>query len=221
MREQALDEAATADRPIDPVDPCSRLDRRAHQARGDDRHHRDRGRPAAAAGARSHGSHASYDLSDVEVTKKQPLTLGRFEAFFEAYPARADTDRSWTVAREEIEARRFDLKAVNPNARVEVDPRRRRSCSTRSRHAKPRSRPPSRSFASFCSRARKAFGQAERIEDLAVAGHAYGLARTREPEREGSLGRLLGNLGAGSFGQAEPPGRPRRGRTGLGAAVSG
>ncbi|MGH2415178.1 MAG: N-6 DNA methylase, partial [Microcystaceae cyanobacterium] len=30
-------------------------------------------------------------------------------------------DRSWTVTREEIEAKNFDLKAVNPNAKVEED----------------------------------------------------------------------------------------------------
>ena len=38
-------------------------------------------------------------------------------------PARADSDRSWTVTRAQIEARNFDLKAVNPNARVEQDQR--------------------------------------------------------------------------------------------------
>ena len=31
--------------------------------------------------------------------------------------------RSWTVTRAEIEARNFDLKAVNPNAKVEEDRR--------------------------------------------------------------------------------------------------
>lgn len=64
-----------------------------------------------------------YDLSDVKVTKKQPLTLDRFEEFFRLLPDRADSDHSWTVSRGEIEARRFDLKAVNPNARRDEDPR--------------------------------------------------------------------------------------------------
>ncbi|MDZ8104720.1 MAG: hypothetical protein RM338_03730 [Nostoc sp. DedQUE12a] len=32
-------------------------------------------------------------------------------------------DRSWTVSRTEIEAKNFDLKAVNPNAKVEEDAR--------------------------------------------------------------------------------------------------
>ena len=38
-------------------------------------------------------------------------------------PARADSDRSWTVTRAQVEARNFDLKAVNPNAKVEQDQR--------------------------------------------------------------------------------------------------
>jgi hypothetical protein len=36
-------------------------------------------------------------------------------------PTRADSDRSWTVSREEIEARGYDLKAVNPNAKADED----------------------------------------------------------------------------------------------------
>ena len=64
-----------------------------------------------------------YDLSDIKVTKKQPLTIDRFEEFFRLLPERADSDHSWTLSREEIEARKFDLKAVNPNARADVDTR--------------------------------------------------------------------------------------------------
>jgi type I restriction enzyme M protein len=64
-----------------------------------------------------------YDLTDVKVTKKQPLTLDRFDEFFELMPTRAGSDRSWTVTRGDIEARNFDLKAVNPNAKVEDDTR--------------------------------------------------------------------------------------------------
>jgi type I restriction enzyme M protein len=62
-----------------------------------------------------------YDLSDIKVTKKQPLTIDRFEEFFRLLPSRADSDHSWTLTREEIEARKFDLKAVNPNAKPDVD----------------------------------------------------------------------------------------------------
>ena len=64
-----------------------------------------------------------YDLSDVKVTKKQPLTVDRFEEFFRLLPDRADSDHSWTVSREDLEARKLDLKAVNPNAKSAVDTR--------------------------------------------------------------------------------------------------
>jgi type I restriction enzyme M protein len=64
-----------------------------------------------------------YDLSDVKVTKKQPLTLDRFDEFFRVLPTRGDTDHSWTVTRDELERRGFDLKAVNPNVRPKVDER--------------------------------------------------------------------------------------------------
>ena len=64
-----------------------------------------------------------YDLSAVKVTKKNPLTLGKFEEFFRLLPERADSERSWTVTREEIEAKDYDLKAVNPNAVSEEDTR--------------------------------------------------------------------------------------------------
>ncbi len=64
-----------------------------------------------------------YDLSDVKVTKKQPLTIDRFSEFFTLLPTRGDGDHSWTVSREEIERRGYDLKAVNPNAKSTEDTR--------------------------------------------------------------------------------------------------
>jgi type I restriction enzyme M protein len=64
-----------------------------------------------------------YDLSDVKVTKKQPLTIDRFAEFFALLPSRADSEHSWTVTREEPEARRLDLKAVNPNGKSNEDTR--------------------------------------------------------------------------------------------------
>ncbi|MEA2676079.1 MAG: type restriction enzyme protein [Chloroflexota bacterium] len=57
------------------------------------------------------------------MTKNQPLTIDRFEEFFALKDARADSEHSWTLARAEIEARGFDLKAVNPNAKSDVDTR--------------------------------------------------------------------------------------------------
>lgn len=64
-----------------------------------------------------------YDLSDVKVTKKKPLTLASFDDFFARLPRREDSERSWTIERAAIEAKNFDLKAVNPNRKVEVDTR--------------------------------------------------------------------------------------------------
>jgi type I restriction enzyme M protein len=64
-----------------------------------------------------------YDLSDIKVGKRIPFTLGCFDEFFALLPTRADSERSWTVSRSSIEARNFDLKAVNPNAKSEADTR--------------------------------------------------------------------------------------------------
>jgi type I restriction enzyme M protein len=64
-----------------------------------------------------------YDLSDVKVTKKQPLTIEGFTEFFRLLPARADSEHSWTVTRDELEARKLDLMAVNPNRKSTEDAR--------------------------------------------------------------------------------------------------
>ncbi len=64
-----------------------------------------------------------YDLSDIKVGKKTPLTLDKFEEFLRLLPDRADSDRSWTVTRAEIDAKNYDLKAVNPNAKNDEDTR--------------------------------------------------------------------------------------------------
>lgn len=64
-----------------------------------------------------------YDLSHVKVGKKTPLTLAHFEEFARLLPERANSERSWTVSREAIEANGFDLKAVNPNAKNDQDTR--------------------------------------------------------------------------------------------------
>jgi type I restriction enzyme M protein len=64
-----------------------------------------------------------YDLSDLKVAKKKPLTLAHFDDFSAQLPTRAATAKSWTVTRAEIEARGFDLKAVNPNVVDEEDKR--------------------------------------------------------------------------------------------------
>ena len=64
-----------------------------------------------------------YDLSDIKVGKKRPFTLDRFDEFFRLLPERTESERSWTVTRKDIEAKGYDLKAVNPNARNVEDTR--------------------------------------------------------------------------------------------------
>lgn len=64
-----------------------------------------------------------YDLSDLNVTKKQPLTMEHFEEFFSLLPQRGESERSWRVPVEEIERKNYDLKAVNPHRRIEEDSR--------------------------------------------------------------------------------------------------
>jgi type I restriction enzyme M protein len=64
-----------------------------------------------------------FDLSDVKVTTKQPLTVDRFDELFALVASRADSPRSWTVTRAEMETRGYDLKAVNPTAKAAGDTR--------------------------------------------------------------------------------------------------
>ncbi len=64
-----------------------------------------------------------YDLSDLKVGKRSPLTAARFEDFFRLLPNRTESERSWNVKRAAIEAKGYDLKSVNPNARREQDTR--------------------------------------------------------------------------------------------------
>ena len=64
-----------------------------------------------------------YDLSDIHVTKKQPLTVEHFEDFFKLLPERSPSERFWRVSVEELKAKNYDLKAVNPNRKQEEDTR--------------------------------------------------------------------------------------------------
>ena len=72
--------------------------------------------PPDAAGAGGSGRQRTF-------TKRYPLTLDHFEEFFELLPERADSERSWSVSRAEIEERGYDLKAVNPHRAAEADAR--------------------------------------------------------------------------------------------------
>lgn len=64
-----------------------------------------------------------YDLSWVKVGKRNPFTIDRFDKFFEIFADKSDSEYSWTVDRATIEANNFDIKAVNPNKKQEVDTR--------------------------------------------------------------------------------------------------
>jgi type I restriction enzyme M protein len=64
-----------------------------------------------------------YDLSDFNITKKQPLSLDHFEEFFKLLPGRGTSERSWRVPMEEIKAKNYDIKAVNPNRKGREDNR--------------------------------------------------------------------------------------------------
>jgi type I restriction enzyme M protein len=64
-----------------------------------------------------------YDLSDIKVGKRTPFLLEKFEEFFKLLPTRGDSERSWTITRAQIEAKNYDLKAVNPNRKSTEDTR--------------------------------------------------------------------------------------------------
>ncbi len=68
-----------------------------------------------------------YDLSDLNITKKQPLTLQHFDEFFKLFNPSAlklsESERSWCVSVEEIQKKNYDLKAVNPNKKIVEDTR--------------------------------------------------------------------------------------------------
>lgn len=64
-----------------------------------------------------------YDLSDIKVSKKNPLSIDHFQHFFQALDRFSDTQRSWSVLLSEIEANGYSLKASNPNNGIRQDSR--------------------------------------------------------------------------------------------------
>lgn len=53
-----------------------------------------------------------YDLSDIKIGKKSPLTIDKFDEFFRLLPERGDSDRSWSI----------DFSARREKARQESEP---------------------------------------------------------------------------------------------------
>jgi len=64
-----------------------------------------------------------YDLSDLNITKGQPLTIEHFDEFFKLLPTRESSERSWKISVEEIVTKNYDMKAVNPNRKDDSDKR--------------------------------------------------------------------------------------------------
>lgn len=64
-----------------------------------------------------------YDLANINITKKQPFTMSHFEEFFKLLPEKAESQRSWRMPIEEIQAKNYDMKAVNPNKKIAEDTR--------------------------------------------------------------------------------------------------
>lgn len=69
----------------------------------------------------------NVNVSDLNITKKQLLTVEDFNKFFELFnPSTlklSENKRSWRVSIEEINRRNYDLKAVNPNRKDKEDTR--------------------------------------------------------------------------------------------------
>jgi len=112
-----------------------------------------------------------YDLSDIKVGKKTPLTQNHFEEFFKVLPQRSDTARSWTIdfaARLQKaldEARPHREKAAELTARaddLEKAFRERRSAKTATQEALATME---EAYKAVEREARESLAKAESIED--------------------------------------------------------
>ena len=68
-----------------------------------------------------------YDMSDIRVLKKNPLTLDKFDDFIQRLHSDNENDKisekSWFVEIENIKKKNYDIKAVNPNIKEKVIPK--------------------------------------------------------------------------------------------------
>jgi type I restriction enzyme M protein len=69
-----------------------------------------------------------YDLADIRVTKRKPLTLAHFDDFLVRLRLHPDdpgrlSPRSWYVPIEDVRRRGYDVRAINPNAPDDTDHR--------------------------------------------------------------------------------------------------
>jgi hypothetical protein len=118
-------EAPGNDRALDRPDPRTATGRRQQPRRGIKAVAR--GSPRAGRSVRRlhrrRPRHRGHAAAGSRPRVHHPLAVDRFEEFFALLPSRGDSDHSWTLTREAIEARNFDLKAVNPNAKSTEDTR--------------------------------------------------------------------------------------------------
>ena len=65
-----------------------------------------------------------YDMSDIKILKKNPLTLNKFEDFLSRRLSTKEEDKisekSWFIDIETIKSKNYDIKAVNPNVKEKV-----------------------------------------------------------------------------------------------------
>lgn len=68
-----------------------------------------------------------YDMSDIKVLKKSPLTLDKFNDFLIRLHSDKEEDKtsekSWFLGIEEIKNKNYNIKAVNPNTEVKEIPK--------------------------------------------------------------------------------------------------
>ncbi|MFQ5976194.1 MAG: class I SAM-dependent DNA methyltransferase, partial [Candidatus Hydrothermarchaeales archaeon] len=68
-----------------------------------------------------------YDMSDIKVLKRSPLTLDKFDDFLRRLHSEKEEDKisekSWYVDIETIKKKNYDIKAVNPNIKEKVIPK--------------------------------------------------------------------------------------------------
>ncbi len=68
-----------------------------------------------------------YDMSDIKILKKDPLTLNKFDDFLRRRHSPKEEDKisekSWFIDIEMIKSKNYDIKAVNPNVKEKVIPK--------------------------------------------------------------------------------------------------
>ncbi len=68
-----------------------------------------------------------YDMSDIKILKKDPLTLNKFDDFLHRCHSSKEEDKisekSWFIDIDTIKSKNYDIKAVNPNVKEKIIPK--------------------------------------------------------------------------------------------------